>query len=91
LGRRESRGSVNGCRELYFSAVLGGGAEMWCVFGRNGLDMVETEECCGHIVGHADVDGAVGVVPLQMQSNVEFAGPINGDGVFALEYLNEIF
>jgi hypothetical protein len=52
-----------------------------------GHGVIEAEECFRHIVGHANVHDTVGVVP---QTNVEVAGPVNGDGVLALKDVNEM-
>jgi hypothetical protein len=55
-----------------------------------GHGVIEAEECFSHIVGHANVNGAVGVVPVEVQPDVEVAGPVNGDGLLALKDFNEM-
>jgi hypothetical protein len=56
----------------------------------DGHGVIEAEECFRHIVGHANVNGTVGVVPVEVQTDVEVAGPVNGDGVLALKDFNEM-
>jgi hypothetical protein len=40
------------------------------VFRTVGHDVVEADECFGHIVGHANVNGSVSLVPVLMQTDV---------------------
>lgn len=64
LGRSETRRVVLRGRELDLGSVLRGGTEVGGVLGIGRWDMVETLQGFGYIVGHADVNGAVGVVPI---------------------------
>jgi hypothetical protein len=90
LGWSETGGLVHRCSELDVSALLWGGTEVWGVLRTGRHVVIEAEVCFCHIVGHADVDGAVGIVPIEIQTNVEVAGPVNGEGVLALEYFKDM-
>jgi hypothetical protein len=90
LGRSDPRGLVHRGTELDFSAVLPGGTEVGGVLRTGGHGVIEAEECFCHIVEYANFNGAVGVVPVEVQTDIEVAGPVNGDGVVALKNFNEM-
>jgi hypothetical protein len=52
--------------------------------------MFESLERFGDVVGHADVNEALCVIPVEMLSNIQSAGPVSGEGVFLLQYVQEM-
>ena len=90
VGRGERCGSVRRAGQL------GGLSIVWChpkvgrVFGFFQV-VFEMLEHVFHIFGHVHVDGAVLVVPSQVDAAKLFSFPVDGDGVFISEGLDQMF
>jgi hypothetical protein len=56
-----------------------------CMLWGGGRLMFTPLERFGDVVGHADVNGMVDVVPVNMLPHLQSTGPISGDGVFLLQ------
>ena len=59
---------------------------LW-MFGRR---MLEFEQVCLEMFWHGDVAGACGIVLVNGKSTEEGNSPVDGDGVYFLEVLDEV-
>ena len=67
-----------------------GNPMVWRVLGF-GQVVFRSLERVFHIFGHVHVDGAVLVVPSQVDAAELFSFPVDGDGVFISEGLDQMF
>jgi hypothetical protein len=44
-----------------------------------GWRMLEFVECHGNVVWHGEINGAIGIVPVECEAAVEAASPVGGD------------
>jgi hypothetical protein len=52
--------------------------------------MLEFVECRGNVVWHGEINGAIGVVPVECEATVEAASPVGGDCVKVFEGFDEM-
>ena len=55
-----------------------------------GGDMVEFGERFGYILRHGDIDETVIVVPVYCETEVACTSPINSEGIFFTECIEEV-
>jgi hypothetical protein len=80
---------------LNAGAVDGPGPLVRCVLAARGWRMLEFVECRGNIVWHGEINGAIGVVPVECEAAVEAAAveaasPVGGDCVKVFECFDEM-
>ena len=74
-----------GGNELGFLTVDGDSPEMRGILRLRGSRVLESAECLGDITRHGEVDIAVVVVPVKLETKVLGAGPILGEIIFGGE------
>jgi len=67
--------------ELLLLAVGGFGPVVRCMLGAIWRWMLKFVESLGHVIWHRQVESAIFVVPVQLDAQVDFSGPIFGDFV----------
>jgi len=67
--------------ELLSLAVGGYCPVVRCMLGAIWRWMLKVVESFGHVIWHRQIDCAIFVVPVQLDAQVEFSGPIFGDFV----------
>ena len=70
---------------LLFLAIDGSGVRMRRVLRLFGWQMSKACKGFGDVVGHGEFDGAVLVIPVQMDATENFAFMVNGDIIMFLE------
>ena len=74
----KGRGIIRGGCEDNFAAIDGFGERRWGMLGTGRLGCFKTLESFGDVSGHGEFDGSVGVVPVESDAAIEFAGPVGG-------------
>jgi hypothetical protein len=93
VGGRE-KGLIVRCRGILNAGnagtVDGPGPLVRCVLAARGWRMLEFVECRGNVVWHGEINGVIGVVPVECEAAVEAASLVGGDCVKVLQGFDEM-